>query len=258
MPRDDFKKPVRDALAARAGNHCSYPGCDTITIGPSEESDTATANTGVAAHISGASPGPGSRRYDPHMSAEERRSIDNGIWCCRDHGTLIDTDEVTYTREMLRTWRKIAEKKAQLRQAYGNIDLSNAQSLQDIGLANNSLSLIDGRFPNDEIGNAVKYACVASIWGNAVEHALRDFLIEYSKNAFDHGNATNLYIIFEKQRIVIRDNGNQFVPDILADPKSSRGGGLAYRALLSVVRLAAISEKWKKVQAILSYSSCPQ
>jgi hypothetical protein len=52
---------------------------------------------GKAAHICGAAPGPGSRRYDSSMTAEERAHIDNAIWLCADHADLIDRDEVTYS-----------------------------------------------------------------------------------------------------------------------------------------------------------------
>ena len=69
----------------------------------------------MACHIYAASNGPAARRVNTSLSVDELRSIDNGIWMCYTHGKLIDADEATYTPEMLKYWRKLAERKAQLR-----------------------------------------------------------------------------------------------------------------------------------------------
>jgi len=102
--RDDFLKPTRRALAARAGWKCSFTGCGKLTIGPSEESPESSACIGEAAHISAAS--PGGRRYDGNLTHEERVNISNGIWLCADHAKLIDRDEETYTSDMLRKMKR--------------------------------------------------------------------------------------------------------------------------------------------------------
>src|ERR1035441_10378753 len=67
--RDDFSKKTKNAVAARAGWHCSFTGCGKSTVGPSEESSDAVTMIGKAAHICGAVPGPGSRQY-PQLVAE--------------------------------------------------------------------------------------------------------------------------------------------------------------------------------------------
>jgi hypothetical protein len=72
----------------------------------------AVANVGVAAHISAAA--PGGRRYDPTMTSEERASIENAIWLCANHSTLIDRDETTYTRAAITAWR--TEHEARIKQ----------------------------------------------------------------------------------------------------------------------------------------------
>src|ERR1700727_2837520 len=95
--RDEFATTTKRAVAARASWHCSFTGCQKPTVGPSEESPKAVANIGKAAHICGAAPGPGSRRYDSSMTPTERAGIGNAIWLCADHADLIDRDEVTYT-----------------------------------------------------------------------------------------------------------------------------------------------------------------
>jgi hypothetical protein len=61
------------------------------------------AQVGVAAHIHGAA--PGSKRYLASMTVAQRKHIDNAIWMCIAHGTLIDQDETTYTADKIRTMK---------------------------------------------------------------------------------------------------------------------------------------------------------
>lgn len=99
--RDEFSPKTKRYLSARASWLCSFRGCRKPTVGPSEESSHAVSSIGKAAHISGAAPGTGSRRYDASMSSADRSHIDNAIWLCADHADLIDRDEVTYTVSLL-------------------------------------------------------------------------------------------------------------------------------------------------------------
>lgn len=100
--RDNFPASIKNAIALRAGYRCSFTGCNCLTVGPSDESETAVATTGVAAHIHAASSGTGARRYSATMTSEERSGIGNAIWMCATHATLIDRDEVTYTVAVLK------------------------------------------------------------------------------------------------------------------------------------------------------------
>ncbi len=100
--RDEFSAAVKRAVALRAGYHCSFSGCHRLTVGPSDESPGATASIGVAAHIHAAAPGEGARRYLASMTPAQRAHIDNAVWMCATHATLIDRDEVTYTADALR------------------------------------------------------------------------------------------------------------------------------------------------------------
>lgn len=111
--RDDFPAAIRTALAARAAFRCSI--CDLPTVGPSDESPTATSSIGTAAHIRAAS--PGGRRYDETMTIEARAGIGNGIWLCANHGRLVDTDDVTYTAEALHRFK--VEHEVRCKQALG-------------------------------------------------------------------------------------------------------------------------------------------
>lgn len=113
--RDDFNKSTIRTMASRVGYICSYPNCNNSTIGASYEGKEKTSITGVAAHICAAA--PGGKRYNPSMSHDERKSIDNGIWLCQTHAKLIDTDESTYTVEVIKGWKKQAEEQASKRLA---------------------------------------------------------------------------------------------------------------------------------------------
>ncbi len=115
--RDDFLEPTRKALALRAGYRCSFRGCDCPTVGPSDESSTASASTGVAAHIHAAA--PGGRRFLDAMTPDERRDISNGIWLCATHATLIDRDESTYSASGLREMKLEHEARMAQRLAMG-------------------------------------------------------------------------------------------------------------------------------------------
>lgn len=67
----------------------------------------ATAQVGVAAYICAAA--PGGKRYDPAMTPQERSDIDNAIWMCATHATLIDRDEAKYTVNVLRAMKTAHE-----------------------------------------------------------------------------------------------------------------------------------------------------
>lgn len=107
--RDDFPEATKKALALRAGYHCSFTGCGRLTAGPSDEGPMAVASIGVAAHISAAS--PGGRRFLSEMSTAERQSIENGIWLCSDHATLIDRDEKLYPIDVLKEMKRRHEER---------------------------------------------------------------------------------------------------------------------------------------------------
>jgi hypothetical protein len=110
LARDDFSKPVVARLAKRVGMKCSYPDCRAPTSGPSGAGGI--TNTGVAAHITAAS--PGRARHDETLTPELRSDITNGIWLCQTHAKLIDDDELTYNPAVLRDWKETAERMAAL------------------------------------------------------------------------------------------------------------------------------------------------
>jgi hypothetical protein len=109
MARDEFDSTTKQLLADRVGNQCANPNCRKPTSGPQLDPLKAL-NIGVAAHITAASAeGP---RYDPKLTAEERKSPSNGIWLCQSCAKLIDNDVKLYTSEVLYNWRRISEEAA--------------------------------------------------------------------------------------------------------------------------------------------------
>jgi hypothetical protein len=109
-PLNDFSEKVRQAIAFRAQFVCSFPGCDSITVGPSSASNAAYVNSGEAAHIhSAAANGP---RHLPTMTPEECVSILNAVWLCGRHHRMVDADPAAYPADLLRQWRDEREKQA--------------------------------------------------------------------------------------------------------------------------------------------------
>jgi len=108
LMRDDVKSKIKEEVAKKVAYLCSNPKCRAPTSGP--QINDGTVNVGVAAHITAASEnGP---RYDPSLTAEERSSAENAIWLCQTHAKLIDNDPDRFNVELLRLWKKQAEKYA--------------------------------------------------------------------------------------------------------------------------------------------------
>src|SRR5262245_49442036 len=104
--RDDFSASTKDLLARRVGFHCSNPRCDRVISGP-DSTGSKAVNIGVAAHISGAS--PGGPRFDASLTSDQRISAENGIWLCGICAKLIESDVAKYTQEVLVDWKETAE-----------------------------------------------------------------------------------------------------------------------------------------------------
>ena len=107
--RDEFTNFTKELLANRVGRKCSNPNCRKLTCGPNENPLKIT-NIGVAAHICAAA--EGGPRFDSSMTSEERKGFDNGIWLCQNCAKLIDSDPARYTKELLKSWKSIAEEYA--------------------------------------------------------------------------------------------------------------------------------------------------
>jgi 5-methylcytosine-specific restriction endonuclease McrA len=114
MARDDFSPSIIRKLRDRVNLRCSNPSCRVPTSAPSNTSNDAVNNTGIAAHICAAS--EGGPRYKAAMTSQERKAIDNAIWLCANCSIRIDRDEESYKEEILREWKYKAEETAKSEQ----------------------------------------------------------------------------------------------------------------------------------------------
>lgn len=102
--QDEFKSSVIEQLRKRSANRCSNPDCKKLTSSPQISNPNKVNDTGIAAHIAAASEkGP---RYDKSMTSEQRSSIENAIWLCAHHATIIDREPESYPIEMLKEWKR--------------------------------------------------------------------------------------------------------------------------------------------------------
>jgi hypothetical protein len=102
--RDDFPKPVVQALAKRSAYICANPKCRSLTLFPSKEDLSRTLFLGVAAHITAAA--EGGPRYDSSLTTEQRSSMENGIFLCAFCSSLIDRNNgIDFPAAILKSWK---------------------------------------------------------------------------------------------------------------------------------------------------------
>lgn len=107
MSSNKFNLDTKRILAQRAGYMCSI--CGKLTVGASSETKRSVSLHGDAAHIESAE--PLGKRYNKSMSSNARQSIENGIWLCKDHHKIVDSDECEYTVPYLYTIKENHEKR---------------------------------------------------------------------------------------------------------------------------------------------------
>jgi hypothetical protein len=104
QPRDEFSKPVVEALGKRAAFICANPTCRTLAIAPSDADDEKWLYIGKAAHICAAA--PGGPRYRADMTQEERKSASNGVFLCSNCADMIDKNNgLDFPEDELRRWK---------------------------------------------------------------------------------------------------------------------------------------------------------
>lgn len=168
MNRDEFPIRVKQILAERVAHTCSNPVCQRSTVGPHSLPDKAL-KIGRAAHIKGAA--PGGPRYDPQQTAEERSSIENGIWLCADCADIVDKDADVFPVSLLLSWKHASEAKALERLQNGLKPATNAKKdvhseLQASRALNEAFDLLAGQAFSTRI-------TWRGITSNAIENARR-------------------------------------------------------------------------------------
>jgi len=108
MPKrpGDFSEPTKKAIGMRVGYLCSNPSCRCITTGPIESDHKKGRSVGQACHINGVGK---KARYDPDLSPKQLADPTNGIWLCLVHHNMVDSDEITYPVDLLKSWKHEAE-----------------------------------------------------------------------------------------------------------------------------------------------------
>src|SRR5262249_1633785 len=158
------------------------------------------------------------------LPLDQLQSIDNGIWMCYTHGKLIDADEATYTPETLKYWRKLAERKAQIRQQLGeDIDFRDTLG-RELPLLQLNAEISGTDNINKIIGNTFFESCISDLWGQDISNSIREFASEMARNAFTHGRASKFIITFEPRKIILRDDGEAFSLSQLTSHPRLRGG----------------------------------
>lgn len=207
MSRDNFSNQTKLKLAQRAGQRCSI--CDKLTVGPSNESINSVNSIGVAAHISGASSGRGSRRYLPDMTSKERSSIENGIWLCSTHADLIDGDEITYPISKLKLIKENHERKIKIELSGINVNkgIITKIEISNFGVVSEKIDLEFSNkniiYGNSGVGKTMIFELLSSI-------SNKKHLKRWLKNRKGVGNSyCNIYYLenmLNKYSIIIDKN----------------------------------------------------
>lgn len=230
--RKEFSPQDKIKLAQRSGYVCSYPSCESITVGPSEEGAVKTSSVGMACHIFAASEGLNAKRTNLNLTPEQVTDISNGIWMCYTHGKLIDTDDVRYTPEMLHEWKRINENVAHVRQETGLDYKSARECIKLSSLVENGIDLPKTQNVNKLVGDAIHDSCLFIAWGEEMSDAIRDFLIEYVRNCFLHGAATKARLEINSKDLIVIDDGEDFDPRKMCGINATTGGVKSIKKLL--------------------------
>lgn len=219
--RDDFPADVIEEIRKRASGRCSVPTCRATTTGPSESRVSGVTNVGVGAHITAAA--PGGPRYDPAMTARQRRSRENGIWVCQTHGKVIDDDENRYTACLLRAWRDRAEALAREELGRPIVGVGRPGVIQH-------QAVVTPGIERQGTADFVEDIAAPVAWGRQSSELVRMVLYELAINATTHGGATEVMLESRPGYVSLSYRGPQFGLNDLLQSKQ-RGGGAAIRTL---------------------------
>ncbi len=146
---NDFTESTKRKLRDRVANLCSNPKCRKNTVAANLETIDNRTVIGEAAHIYAAS--SGGPRFNEEMTAKDIKSFENGIWLCSICHKVIDREHKTYSVEMLKNWKVIAEEHASknLGTKYKtNEDIKESQqsllSIMPLSSINSALSNVHG------------------------------------------------------------------------------------------------------------------
>ncbi len=169
--------PTKVMLAFRSGGVCAFQPCGKhLTYTATKGEDTYVAE---AAHIRGEK--PEAARYDASMTHAERDRIDNLIYMCTDHHTIIDKVEADWPTPVLIKLKADHEAKvrAAIEEAFANVafpELATAISWvtkQDPAIPGGGFEIIspDEKIKKNELSNSSRHIIVAGLTSQATVSA---------------------------------------------------------------------------------------
>lgn len=139
--RIEFDKKTTDKLFKNCGGHCSNPACDRLTSMESEgDEEGKTILLGEAAHIVASRKASGPRS-NPSMSDKEIKSYKNAIWLCSNCHKIIDKDFKHYPVELLKSWKRQANRKQRERVLHGDKNMANTNIIDSNINIDNSVTI---------------------------------------------------------------------------------------------------------------------
>ena len=174
----------------RVGFRCSFPGCNRLLVGPKND-QKGYFLSGEACHITAAQ--AGGPRFDETLSITERKSFENLIIMCRNHGLIIDQNQEKYPVELLKKWKKDAEDKAANEQSFGineSVTFHELEATFDYYFSNCEFKLLDekietiGFFISREKEEVILRYKIKTYIINGKNY--KDELIKYCDNEYDN------------------------------------------------------------------------
>ncbi|RSZ38217.1 MULTISPECIES: HNH endonuclease [unclassified Variovorax] len=168
--------PTKIILAFRSGGVCAFPGCGKhLTYESKLGADT---YVGEAAHIRGEK--PTAARYDATMTDEERDSVDNLIYLCTDHHTVIDKVPADWSTPTLQALKQEHEGKVRQAMEDAFTDLAFPELERAISWVNTEIPAAHGSFdiisPDEKIkknalSNGARHIIAAGLMSRATVSA---------------------------------------------------------------------------------------
>jgi hypothetical protein len=121
MPRN-YSDLTLKQIFLTSGHYCAFPGCSSAIV---ELTENGPVILGVIAHIEASSnDGP---RPNPSLTEAQRDTYSNLIVLCGHHHTLVDKIDSAYPVEMLREWKRLAERATADKLSIGATNVSFAE-----------------------------------------------------------------------------------------------------------------------------------
>lgn len=134
--------PTKIILAMRSGGVCAFPACGKhLTYEATHGHDT---YVGEAAHIRGEK--PTAARYDASMTDEERDRVDNLIYMCTDHHTIIDKVEADWPAATLQALKETHEKGVKLAMEAAFAEVAFPELQTAVSWVSTQAPAVDGSF----------------------------------------------------------------------------------------------------------------